>query len=238
MSTITTRRHDARGSRPTKTIDHRTAQAASSTREPAGCRSSSSCLGPLGAARPRAGPRPPVRHRHADRRHPRPAGGLAELDALAESGAAVALVIVDQGMPEMTGVEFLAGAHKLHPVGQADPPRRARLHEREPDRAGNDARADRLPPRQAVDPGHGLYPAVSEVPRELGELQGARTLHAVSDRGSGEQRPRSRDPGHPDTIHSAVHVHATDSEKGRRSSARWGSRIQRCRRSCGTTGGC
>ena len=44
-----------------------------------------------------------------------PAAGLAELEALARGrGQPVALLIVDQRMPEMTGVDFLAEAHALH----------------------------------------------------------------------------------------------------------------------------
>ncbi len=40
--------------------------------------------------------------------------GLAQLRALAARGVQVALVIADQDMPELTGVEFLTGAHALH----------------------------------------------------------------------------------------------------------------------------
>ena len=84
-----------------------------------------------------------------------PAAGLARLAALADAAEPVALLIADQRMPEMTGVEFLGGAHAAASAGEADPARRARLHDGEPDRARDDARPDRLPPRQAVGPGPG-----------------------------------------------------------------------------------
>src|SRR5260370_11818800 len=45
-----------------------------------------------------------------------PAAGLARLAALADDAEPVALLIADQRMPEMTGVEFLVSAHELHPL--------------------------------------------------------------------------------------------------------------------------
>jgi thioredoxin reductase (NADPH) len=44
-----------------------------------------------------------------------PAAGLGVLERLHRQAVAVAVVIADQWMPEMAGVEFLARAHQLHP---------------------------------------------------------------------------------------------------------------------------
>ena len=44
-----------------------------------------------------------------------PAAGLAVLERLHRQGVAVAVVIADQWMPEVSGVEFLARMHELHP---------------------------------------------------------------------------------------------------------------------------
>jgi thioredoxin reductase (NADPH) len=44
-----------------------------------------------------------------------PAAGLTVLERLHRQGIAVAVVIADQWMPELSGVEFLARAHELHP---------------------------------------------------------------------------------------------------------------------------
>jgi thioredoxin reductase (NADPH) len=44
--------------------------------------------------------------------------GLAELERMKEEGETVALVIADQWMPEMLGVDFLAQAHQIHPGAQ------------------------------------------------------------------------------------------------------------------------
>jgi thioredoxin reductase (NADPH) len=47
-----------------------------------------------------------------------PEAGLARLAALADRGEPVALLIADQRMVEMTGIEFLARAHALHPAAK------------------------------------------------------------------------------------------------------------------------
>jgi len=44
--------------------------------------------------------------------------GLALLHELADAGDHVALLIVDHDMPEMSGIEFLARAHDLHPLAK------------------------------------------------------------------------------------------------------------------------
>ena len=46
------------------------------------------------------------------------AAGLALLERLRDRGEPVAVVISDLWMPEMTGVEFLVRAHRLHPVAR------------------------------------------------------------------------------------------------------------------------
>jgi thioredoxin reductase (NADPH) len=44
--------------------------------------------------------------------------GLPELEQIQAAGGQVALVLADQWMPHMTGVEFLTRAHGLHPTAQ------------------------------------------------------------------------------------------------------------------------
>jgi thioredoxin reductase (NADPH) len=46
------------------------------------------------------------------------ADGLAALERLRDGGEQVALVIADQWMPEVTGVEFLLRAHEIHPAAR------------------------------------------------------------------------------------------------------------------------
>lgn len=91
-----------------------------------------------------------------------PAAGLARLHALAEAADPVALVIADQSMPEMTGIEFLGSAHALHPLAK-----RILLVERDYTAANPIVPAMM---RGQIDyhlvkpwiPDLGLYPAVSE----------------------------------------------------------------------------
>ena len=91
-----------------------------------------------------------------------PAAGLARLEALAERSEPVALVIADQQMPELQGIEFLARAHALHPLAK-----RILLVERDYTTANPVVPAMTL---GQIDfhlvkpwfPDHGLYPAVSE----------------------------------------------------------------------------
>ncbi len=91
-----------------------------------------------------------------------PAAGLARLAALADASEPVALLIADQGMADMTGIEFLASAHALHPSAK-----RILLVERDYTAANPIVPAMML---GEIDyhllkpwfPDRGLYPAVSE----------------------------------------------------------------------------
>lgn len=91
-----------------------------------------------------------------------PAAGLARLAALADGIEPVALLIADQRMPEMTGVEFLRNAHALHPMAK-----RILLVDRDYTSANPIVPAMTL---GQIDyhlvkpwfPDRGLYPAVSE----------------------------------------------------------------------------
>ena len=91
-----------------------------------------------------------------------PAAGLAQLHALADAAEPVALVIADQCMPDMTGIEFLGSAHALHPLAK-----RILLVERDYTAANPIVPAMM---RGQIDyhlvkpwiPDLGLYPAVSE----------------------------------------------------------------------------
>jgi thioredoxin reductase (NADPH) len=91
-----------------------------------------------------------------------PAAGLAQLATLADGAEPVALLIADQRMPEMTGIDFLAGAHALHPSAK-----RILLVERDYTTANPTVPAMML---GQIDyhlvkpwaPELGLYPAVSE----------------------------------------------------------------------------
>jgi len=91
-----------------------------------------------------------------------PEDGLVQLAALAERGEPVALLIADHRMPQLTGIEFLARAHALHPAAK-----RILLVERDYTAANPTVPAMML---GQIDyhlvrpwfPDHGLYPAVSE----------------------------------------------------------------------------
>ncbi|UCG89095.1 MAG: FAD-dependent oxidoreductase [Gemmatimonadota bacterium] len=91
-----------------------------------------------------------------------PAEGLATLRALAEQSRPVALLIADQRMPTMTGVDFLVQAHALVPSAK-----RILLVERDYTQANPSVTAMTL---GQIDyhlvkpwvPEQGLYPAVSE----------------------------------------------------------------------------
>ena len=91
-----------------------------------------------------------------------PAGGLAAVKALAEQSRPIALLIADQRMPTMTGVDFLVRAHAL--VSSA---KRVLLVERDYTQANPIVPAMTL---GQIDyhlvkpwvPEQGLYPAVSE----------------------------------------------------------------------------
>ena len=91
-----------------------------------------------------------------------PVRGLARLTTLAEREEPVAILIADQQMPEMSGVEFLTRAHTLHPMAK-----RVLLVERDY------TSANPIVPAMALGqidyhlvkpwfPERGLYPAVSE----------------------------------------------------------------------------
>ncbi len=91
-----------------------------------------------------------------------PAGALEELADLAKRGEPVALLIADQRMPDMTGVDFLVKAHELHPMAK-----RILLIERDYTRTNPTVSAMTLGQidYHLVRPWHtelGLYPAVSE----------------------------------------------------------------------------
>jgi thioredoxin reductase (NADPH) len=91
-----------------------------------------------------------------------PAAGLAQLAMFADGADPVALLIADQRMPEMTGIEFLASAHALHRSAK-----RILLVERDYTAANPTVPAMML---GQIDyhlvkpwsPDQGLYPAVSE----------------------------------------------------------------------------
>ena len=91
-----------------------------------------------------------------------PAAGLERLAALADRDEAVAIVIADHEMTSVTGVEFLARAHALHPMAK-----RVLLVERDYTAANPIVPAMTL---GRIDyhlvkpwfPERGLYPAVSE----------------------------------------------------------------------------
>lgn len=93
---------------------------------------------------------------------PEPVTGLAQLRALADEHQPVALLIADQQMPEVTGIEFLTQAQALHPAAK-----RILLVERDYTAANPTVSAMML---GQIDyhlvkpwhPDHGLYPAVSE----------------------------------------------------------------------------
>ena len=151
----------------------------------------------------------------------------------------VALLIVDHELREMTGVEFLAGAHALHP-----PAKRILLVERDytaaqPDRAGDDAGPDRLPPRQAVAARSTGCTRRWRVSRELGAL-GARAGSACSASPRPRTAPRGAEIRDLLTRFSSPFRFATTDSRGGRRAARRGRarRVAACPRWCATTAGC
>lgn len=118
-----------------------------------------------------------------------PAGGLQELASLAAQEEPVALLIADQRMPEMTGVDFLVKAHELHPTAK-----RILLIERDYTRSNPTVAAMTLGQidYHLTRPWHtelGLYPAVSEFLASWSAAQdsGFRLIRLVGQR----QSPRS-----------------------------------------------
>lgn len=99
------------------------------------------------------------------------AGGLAALEALAAQSAPVALIIADQQLARMSGVEFLVQAHSLYPSAK-----RIVLAERDYTTANPIVRAMTL---GQIDyhlvkpwfPLQGLYPAVNEFLSAWASLQ-------------------------------------------------------------------
>lgn len=92
----------------------------------------------------------------------KPDVALSRLKVMAADGEPVALIIADQRMPEMSGVDFLVAAHELHP-----PAKRILLVERDYTKANPSVPAMML---GQIDyhlvkpwfPEYGLYPAISE----------------------------------------------------------------------------
>ena len=167
-----------------------------------------------------------------------PAAGMAQLTALADDVEPVALLIADQRMPEMTGVEFLASAHTLHPLAK-----RILLVERDYTTANPIVPAMML---GQIDyhlvkpwfPDHGLYPAVSEFLASWARSkpQGFALFQIVAPENSAA---RARDPRPPTRFNTPYTFHPTDSEEGAallREVGQTGSR--RASRPSVTTGGC
>ena len=144
-----------------------------------------------------------------------PAGGLEALADLRARGEPVALLIADQRMAEMTGVDFLVKAHELHPTAK-----RILLIERDYTRTNPTVSAMTLGQidYHLTRPWHaelGLYPAVSEFLAAWSAAQdsGFRLMRLVGQ----QQSPRSfeiRDLLARFNI--PFEFHDEDSEEGRR----------------------
>jgi CheY-like chemotaxis protein len=93
-----------------------------------------------------------------------PQAALRTLERVQADGGQVALVLADQWMPAMTGVQLLARAHRLHPTAQ-----RALLIDWRADPSGGDLRPGRRLDRQA-DPARrrALPPGGERVPVRVG----------------------------------------------------------------------
>ncbi len=142
-----------------------------------------------------------------------PVVGLARLKAFADEGQPVALLIADQQMPEITGIEFLAQAQALHPAAK-----RILLVERDYTAANPTVSAMML---GQIDyhlvkpwhPDHGLYPAVSEF---LASWEGSKTERFAMFR---LVAPENSARGHEirdllTRFSTPYTFHATDSEEG------------------------
>ena len=139
----------------------------------------------------------------------------------------------------MTGVEFLAAAHKLHPAAKRMLLVSRDYTTRESDHARDDARPDRLSPRQAVAPRPRAVSGGERVSRELGGLRRREGFALFRIAALENSAARPRDPRPPDALQHAVHV-PPDGFRGRRRAPARGraGRLPRCRPSFGTTGAC
>jgi thioredoxin reductase (NADPH) len=144
-----------------------------------------------------------------------PAEGLDELADLAARKEPVALLIADQQMPEMTGVDFLIKAHVLHPMSK-----RILLVERNYTRKNPTVPAMTLGQidyhlTKPWNPELGLYPAVSEFLASWAAAQGSgfKLFEMVGS----QQSPRSFEIRDFLTRFSVPYeYHTEDSEEGRR----------------------
>ena len=158
--------------------------------------------------------------------------GLERIRALSGTPDPVALMIADQRMPGLTGVEFLERAHALHPHAK-----RILLMERDYTTANPIITAMThgqidyhlakpwAPERRAL-------PRGDRFPRELGQRPQRGILPLPAGR-AGEQPARPRDPRPPHPVPDAVHVPHGRLERGNRAARR--DRADRVRGSrCGS----
>ena len=132
-------------------------------------------------------------------------------------------------MPEMTGVDFLARAHKLHPAAK-----RILLVERDYTTANPIVPAMTL---GQIDyhlvkpwlPDHGLYPAVSELLASWARSTGENSFTLFRVVAPENSAARARDPRPPDPLHDRrTRSTRPDSDEGRRAARRGGpARVSR-----------
>ena len=182
--------------------------------------------------------RPPPALRQRDAHHRAPTGrmtGSPGWTALADAAEPVALVIADQCMPGMTGIEFLARAHALHPAAK-----RILLVERDYSSANPTVPAMTL---GQIDyhlvrpwvPELGLYPPVTEFLAGWARSapDGFAMFRIVAPENSAA---RARAPRPADPLQHPVRVRAVRLRGGRCAPARGrGGRARISRSSSGTT---
>ena len=174
-------------------------------------------LGPLGPTRARAGPRPPVRHRHADRHHPRPEAGSWSWTRSPRPGRRRA---ADRRPADARDdrVDFLAG------LTSASGGQRMLLVTRDYTSANPIIPAMTLgqstTTSSAAAPGSRALSRCQRSARELGGIDGREQLHLLRIVAP-ENSARAHESAYP-TRSRAYAFHTTDSDEDKRCSTRRG----------------
>ena len=183
---------------------------------------------PRSARRDRARSRAVPRSATASSRAASASEALETVRELKQRGAPVALFLVDQRMPEMTGTELLVEARKLYPDARARPAHRVRRHR------GGDRRHQRGRPRSLPDEAVGSAgaAALSGARRPAGRVdRRACACRSRASASSGRAGRRRAMPRASSCRATRCRTSGSTSTRTRRR-ASWCSRSPASRRSC------